>query len=182
MKRSRLSKSADSLAIPTIVITGPVGVGKTAVSTAMSDLLIAANEPHALIDMDHLRQSYPRPADDRFHMALGLRNLAALWLNYRAAGAECLIIADVVESQDDMDAYRAAVPNAEVTVVRLLASRAALWSRLAQREGGESLRWHQNRAIELIALMEKEAIGDILVETDEKTAFEIADEILRRVF
>ena len=182
VKRPHTHHPTDSLIIPTIVITGPVGVGKTAVSTAMSDLLIAANEPHALIDMDTLRMSYPRPAHDRFHMALGLRNLAALWANYRAAGAECLILADVVESQADADAYRLAVPNAEVTVVRLLASRDALWRRLAQRESGESLRWHQNRALELAALMEKEAIGNLLVETDEKTAFEVADEILRLVF
>jgi adenylylsulfate kinase len=171
-----------SLLIPTIVITGPVGIGKTAVSSAMSDLLIAANEPHALIDMDHLRMSFPRPPEDRFHMALGLRNLAALWANYRAAGAECLLLADVVESQADADAYRAAVPSAEVTVVRLLASRETLWSRLARRESGESLRWHQNRAVELAALMDKEAISDVLVETDEKTIPEVADEILRLVF
>ncbi len=181
MKRPHPSKNAP-LVIPTVVITGPVGIGKTAVSAAMSDILIAANEPHALVDMDHLRMSYPRPPHDRFHMALGRRNLAALWANYRAAGAECLIIADIVESQDDVDGYRAAVPGAEVTVVRLQASQDTLWRRLAQRETGESLRWHQQRALELAALMEKEAIGDLLVETDEKTALEIADEILERVF
>ncbi len=182
MKHRQAQREPDTQTIPVIVITGPVGVGKTTVASALSDRLIATNEPHALIDMDQLRQSYPRPAGDRFNMALGLRNLAALWANYRAAGAECLILADIVESPDDVEAYRAAVPNAEVTVVRLLASADTVGQRLAQRETGASLRWHQQRAAELVALMEKEAIGDVLVETDEKTALDIADEILRLVF
>lgn len=182
MKRPKRRESTDIQVIPTIVITGPVGVGKTAVASVMSDLLSAANEPHALIDMDHLRMSYPRPPEDRFHMALGLRNLAALWANYRAAGAECLLLADIVESQGDVDAYRVAVPNADVTVVRLLATPDAVRRRLALRESGESLRWHQYRAVELAALMEKEAIGDVLVETDEKTAIQVATEIVQLIF
>lgn len=182
MKRRQTPRDTSAQIIPTIVITGPVGVGKTTVASALSDRLIASGEPHALVDMDTMRQSYPRPAGDRFNMALGLRNLAAVWANYRAAGAECLILADIVESPDDVAAYRVAVPNAEVTVVRLLASPDAIARRLAQRESGASLRWHQLRAMELVALMQKEAIGDVLVETDEKTPLDIADEILRRVF
>jgi len=73
--------------IPVIVVTGPVGVGKSSVAAAMSQLLDQTGMPHALIDLDALRWCHPSPAHDPFHIALGLRNLAAVWTNYHAANA-----------------------------------------------------------------------------------------------
>lgn len=83
--------------IPVLVVTGPVGVGKTTVATEISALLADAGIPHACGDMDGLRDAWPAPPDDRFNTALGLRNLAAIWRNFQAAGAQRLILADVVE-------------------------------------------------------------------------------------
>jgi deoxyadenosine/deoxycytidine kinase len=49
--------------IPVLVITGPVGVGKTTVATALSELLCQADLAHAVIDLDWLRWCYLSPAE-----------------------------------------------------------------------------------------------------------------------
>ena len=50
--------------VPTIIVTGPVGVGKTTVANEMGMLLLGAKVPHATVDFDQLTACYPRPADD----------------------------------------------------------------------------------------------------------------------
>jgi shikimate kinase len=163
--------------IPLLVITGPVGAGKTAVVGALSDLLSEAGIAHAAIDQDWLRSCFPRPADDPFHMALGLRNLAAVWVNFRAAGAARLIVADVVETQAQRADYLAAAPGAQLTVVRLRAALPTLLTRLAGRETGASLVWHQARAAELEEIMTRNRVADLVVETDGKSVKEVAREV-----
>ncbi len=83
--------------------------------------------------------------------ALAMKNLAAVWINFQGAGAERLILADVVESRDDLERYRAAVPGAKMLVVGLQASLSALERRLAQREAGTGLDRHLRRTVELVA-------------------------------
>lgn len=167
--------------IPMLVITGPVGAGKTVVAGALSDLLSEAGIAHAVVDQDWLRSSFPRPADDPFHMALGMRNLAAIWLNFRAAGAERLILADVVETPAQRADYLAAVPDAQLTVVRLHAALPTLLQRLARRETNASLAWHQARAAELEEIMTRNRVEDLLVETDGKSVAEVAREVAIKI-
>ena len=162
------------------MITGPVGVGKTAVGGALSSLLEHSVIPHALIDMDWLRWCYPTPSDDPFHMALGLRNLAAVWSNYRAAGARRLILVDIVETREALAEYHAAIPDASIQVVRLRATLPTILNRLRGRESGASLIWHEQRAGELARLMEEQAVEDLLIETEGKTVEEVAQEVLTR--
>lgn len=166
--------------VPVLVVTGPVGVGKTTVVSALSERLGQLGAPHAAVDLDALRWCYPAPAHDPFHMALGLRNLAAVWSNYCAAGAERLVLADVVESRAAVAEYQAAVPGAVVQVVRLAAALPAILERLAGRESGDSLLWHQRRAAELLGIMEQNQVEDLLVHTDGKAPAEIAEEALAR--
>jgi broad-specificity NMP kinase len=167
--------------IPVLVITGPVGVGKTSVASAISDLLSAAHVPHAAVDMDWLRWCYPAPPDDRFRGALGLQNLGAVWQHYRAAGAERLIIADVVESRVMIADYQAVVPGAHVVIVRLHAALHTIVQRLGGRESGENLIWHQQRAAELHAQMERDCVEDHRIMTDNKSIEEIAQEVIEQI-
>ncbi len=109
-----------------------------------------------------------------------MKNLAAVWINFQAAGAECLILADAVESRDDLERYRAAVPGAEMLVVLLQASLSALERRLAQREAGTGLDRHLRRAAELVAQMEQNRVEDILVDTENKAVAAVAREVLVR--
>ena len=170
--------AASAPSTPVLVITGPVGVGKTTVAGAISELLTGAKIAHAVVDLDWLRWCAPSPADDPFHIALGLQNLALVWANYRAAGAERLILVDIVETRALLDQYQVAIPMAAITVVRLHATLATLRSRLAGREFGASLVWHQQRAAELLGLMEAHPVEDFRVDVEGMTVLEIAQEIL----
>ena len=166
--------------VPVLVLTGPVGVGKTAVAMAVSERLDGAGLPHAMVDLDQLRWVYPVLATDPFRVALGLRNLAAVWANYRAAGAGRLVLADVVESAAGVAGYREAVPGAAILVVRLRAALPILEARLAARETGAGFDWHRRRAAELTVLMERNGVGDLLVETDGRSVDDVAGEVLAR--
>lgn len=165
---------------PVLVITGPVGVGKTTVAGAVSHLLAEAGLPHALVDLDGLRWCYPAPADDPFHTALGLRNLAGVWAGHHAAGARRLVLADVVETTASLAGYRTAIPGAVLTVVRLQAALPTIRSRLAARETGASLRWHQDRAAVLQARWEAHPVEDLLVDTEGRSAGEVARDVVER--
>jgi len=166
--------------IPVLLVTGPVGVGKTSAAEAVAERLTEARVPHALVDIDRISLCYPTPPDDRFNERLGNRNLASIWPNFEAAGATCLILARVVESRDDIAAYREAIPGARILVVRLRASLKTLAERVRHRERGSGLDWHLARAAELAPQMDRDRVEDLLIETDGRTILEIADEILER--
>ena len=166
--------------IPMLVLTGPVGAGKTTIAFALSARLEQMTISHAVVDMDALRNCFPSPAGDPFHMALGLRNLAAVWANYRALNTERLILADIVESRAQLAEYQAAVPGAVVQILRLHASLETLHRRLAQREPADSLPWYRQRAAELSALMQEHRVEDLLVDTEGKSVAAIVEEILSR--
>ncbi|MBW3624506.1 MAG: hypothetical protein KY468_13960 [Armatimonadetes bacterium] len=166
--------------IPVLVITGPVGVGKTTTAQAVSDALSRREVPHALLDMDALRECRPAPVGDPFHIALSMKNLAAVWINFREAGAERLVIADVVEQREQRAEYEAAVPGAQVRIVRLSAPLPTIHARLEGRETGDGLEWHRHRAGVLKEQMERNSVEDFVVETEGKTVPQIAEEALAR--
>jgi adenylylsulfate kinase len=164
-----------------LILTGPVGVGKSAVAGQISYLLGEMGAAYAVIDMDWLRNCYPAPVHDPFHTALGLQNLAQVSRNYRAAGAERLILVDIVETRSALSTFRDAIPGADFLVVRLSATLPTILHRLEGRETGGSLRWHQHRAAELAVLMEEEGVEDLLVETEGKTVVDVARDLLAQI-
>ena len=142
-------RAEQPLGVPTIIVTGPVGAGKTTVAQEMGLILLDAKVPHANVDFDQLTACYPRPVDDdRWATNLGLRNLAALWRNYQASGARRLLIARVIESRAELDGFRQAVPGADIVVVRLRAAPETLHTRVRQRRQGR-MEWHLDGAVEL---------------------------------
>src|SRR5580698_9614318 len=74
--------------VPVLVITGPVGVGKSTIAAEAAWLLRQADVPHALVDLDRIEQSWPVPADDPGNERVSHRNLACMWANFRQAGAD----------------------------------------------------------------------------------------------
>lgn len=177
-----LSDYGIGVTVPTILVTGPVGVGKTTLIDEMSGLLRAAGVPHATVDFDQLTACYPRsPEDDVWGTQLGLANLAALWRNYSALGATRLLVARVIEDRMELDGFRAAVPGAEIVVVRLRAPVATLRERLRQRGTGLGMQWHLDRAGELAASMDRSSVEDLLVETEGRHQTDLARDVLARV-
>jgi len=167
--------------VPVLLITGPVGVGKSSVLSEIEDLLQDAGMRFAAIELDGLSYCHPPPpGDDRFRTALTFRNLAAVWKNFRAAGAERLILARVIESRAELARYRKAVPGAEIVIVRLRAGVRTLQERVKRRELGLGRAWHARRAAELAKIMDRAPVEDVLVDTDGRTVNEIAREIMER--
>lgn len=168
--------------VPVLLITGPVGVGKSSVLSEIEDLLQGAGMRFAAVELDALSYCHPPVrGDDRFRSGLTFRNLAAVWRNFRAVGAERLVLSRVIESRDELRRYRRAVPGADIVVVRLRATDRVLRSRVRRREIGRGREWHERRAIELARIMERARVEDIAVDTDHRTVNAIAREILGRV-
>ena len=175
-----MSADGGHRSVPVLVLTGPIGVGKTALSDEISDLLQRAGEPHVQIDMDSLSWCYPRPEGDPHAIGLRFRNLAAIWPNFVAAGARRAVIDAVVEARADLERYTGAIPEADLTVVRLRASPATLEERIRRRMPGAGLEWHLDRAPGLATMKDRAAVEDHLVETDVRSVREIAEEVLDR--
>ena len=62
-----------------LIISGPVGVGKTTTAEELSAILEGEEVDHSFVDLDGLAKTYPRPPDDRFGVRIALRNLRAVW-------------------------------------------------------------------------------------------------------
>ncbi|MBI2515245.1 adenylyl-sulfate kinase [Candidatus Wolfebacteria bacterium] len=161
-----------------LVISGAVGAGKTSAANAISEILSEQSIPNAVIDLDNLRSSFPRPADDPHHMALGYKNLASVWQNYKEVGVTHVIIPSVIEERSDRDSIAAAIPEADIQIVRLKTPVAILHERLKNRETGISLNWHLERAVELEKQLERDRIEDFVVDTENKSIKAVAEEIL----
>jgi hypothetical protein len=161
------------LSVPTIFITGPVGVGKTIVASDVSWLADGAGIPHGGLDVDSVTWMHPDAPP-----GLAYENTGAVWESYRRAGATHLILAQVLYSRADLDGFRGAVPGADITVFRLRADLETLLTRVAQRErGGLGEAIHSRQAEELFRQMEDARVEDHLVETAGRSAHEVAAEI-----
>jgi predicted kinase len=169
-----------------IVITGPVGVGKSTTAGALADVLEAADIRNAMIDMDYLRWVSHRPEDDPHHSRLAWRNLAAVSAIDREVGVDVFIIANVVEDPRDRDRYEIAIPGARVSIVRLRLPLDRIAARLhsRMRDQGEALAWHLSRAPELEGIMDAAGIGseprDLMVEMGNRPPEAVAKEIAIR--
>lgn len=164
-----------------VIVTGPVGAGKTTTMWALGELLTAADVPHAVLDVDQVRTFHPTPPDDRFGSRLGRRNVAAITANYIGEGARILVLADVIEHHQDIDDYARTIPDAQITVVRLDVPMDAILQRLEGRETATTIGWYRDRAPELQEIMEREAIGDIVIDVGQRTPPDVASEIASRL-
>lgn len=163
---------------PVLILSGTVGVGKSTILNEVHSLLERARVPHICVDADALAMSWP--ARGAYNQVAVLDNLASIWANARTAGAERLVLACVIESRDDLDAYRRAVPGAEITVCQLVAPEGVRTSRLRQRERGSGLEWHLRRTEELRQILEDAAVHDFSITNDDRSVQDVAYEALTR--
>lgn len=123
-----------------MLICGPAGVGKSAVGFQLYLRCLQEGLAASYVDLDQIslvRPAHPRDADGH---RLKARNLAAIWQNYRAAGATHLIATGPIDSAQALQAYTAEIPVA-VTLCRLRAGTDELTKRILSRGAGGS--WPQ---------------------------------------
>ncbi|RYH00737.1 hypothetical protein EU805_16960 [Salipiger sp. IMCC34102] len=160
-----------------LLISGPVGVGKTSVAGAVSSLLQEENVPHTFIDLDALTYTYPRIETDPFNSSLALEILTAMWANCRKRGSKNLVIARVIEKRSDAEAIADAVNIYNPVLCRLTASASTLKERIRMRKAGSNISWQENRSIQLSTAMEKSKIEDFCISTQDRSITDIVMEI-----
>jgi energy-coupling factor transporter ATP-binding protein EcfA2 len=166
--------------VPVLLITGPVGAGKSTIAAQAAWLLREADVPHALVDLDQIEQCWPVPAGDPWNERVSHRNLACMWTNFRQAGADRLILVRVLEDRSLLRRVTEAVPGAQITVVRLRASLAVLHERIRSREANDPT-WFLGAATHTAKVLEQAQVEDHLVDNENRPATVVAKEVLHRV-
>lgn len=168
-------------AVTLLILTGPVGVGKTTVGRQVSVVLERRGIPHAFIDIDALTETFPRPPNDPFGQRLAMRNLHDVWANSVAAGAKNLVLARVVETIENVEEIQDAVAGPTPIVCQLGADDATLVQRVRTREVGSEREWHEARTLELARSLAGTNLADFHLDTDGLPVSDIAEAICDRV-
>ncbi|UED83370.1 hypothetical protein [Streptomyces profundus] len=176
-------------------ITGARGVGKSTVGWQTYTRIQRAGVPVAFFDLEQIGFLSPTPPDDPEHHRFKARNLAALWRNCAAQGARHLVVNGLVSDARSVTAYREALPTTPLTVCRLEAGPARLADRVARRGAGEGpvlagdplngrsaaeLRRAAAEASAQAEALARASIGELVVDTDARSADETAELILSR--
>lgn len=157
-----------------LLIAGGGGAGKTTMGQAIARILTDRLLPTAVIDLDALAQYGPSPANQRgFHDRLRIRNLAAVWATYRAAGARFVVVSGGVGSAELRQAFTEGLAGCDVQVVKLVTTPALVESRTRGTARGPE--WDLQRA--LAEYDETPGIEDFAIANDRPVP-EVATEIL----
>ena len=160
------------------MFTGTAGVGKTAVAREVGELLWRCGERYAVLDLDVLGEVGPL-AEGEFNSALIAQNLASVWPNFRAHGVDRLVLARLLSSANELAAYRAALVDVDIKVVRVVAPAATVKNRIDRRETGVKRSFLLRLAEELDGQLEAAALEDFVVENSEhRLVTDLALEVL----
>lgn len=162
--------------IPVAAVIGPVGVGKTTVLREADSLLVETGVLHATVEIEEVARFWPA-ANEKGDLAY--RNLAALWANYKAAGANRLLIGMLAELSADLSNLYSAIPGAEITVVRLEAPLPLIEERIRLRES--SATDELNAARWWVSRLEQSHVEDLVVDNGRRPPREAASEMLHRL-
>jgi hypothetical protein len=163
--------------VPVLVVTGPIGVGKTAVLHEADALLIDAGGTHSTVELEEIARCWPKTLEGS-RTTFVYRNLAALWANFVAVGCSRLLLSALVEQRSDLRLVSEAIPGAAISVVRLDAPLSVLEQRIRAREPGApedelvGARWWTEHLDEV-------RVEDFVVQTENRPVAEIAREVLQ---
>ena len=163
-----------------LVLTGPVGAGKTRILDAVAELLRRADVDHVAVDVDALCGYWPWTHGDPFNRHAGLLALEVMCKTARDRGIKHVVLAEVLEHPHDVTRYGAAAAATTTTVVRLAPPPGVLATRIESRDRDVDVGQELARAAELAELMASASVGDLVV-ANSGTPLETATEILSRV-
>lgn len=157
-----------------VVITGPPGVGKTSVLTALVDALSDDDVPHAAVEAEALRWAHPGLTDEQ-----EMRHVKAVCTLYREAGYALMLIGQTIETDDNLAELLGAVGAEESFVVRLEAQPDTLVERIIRREpeGWSGLGDLVAHTRELAAIAPSAADVDVVVSTEGQRPEAVAQRI-----
>ena len=158
-----------------LVISGSMGSGKTTVMTEASDLLSAAEIPHAALDLDGLAVGH-FPGDSG---GLIEDNLRCLWRNYASAGVGRLLGAEALDSSEKLLQIERSMPGAVIIGCRLTASLETMRDRVRRREPGMLQADLLARVSELEARLDAVGMERFRVDNDGRPLTVVAREVLR---
>jgi adenylylsulfate kinase-like enzyme len=154
--------------VPVLWVCGPCGVGKTTVGWEIFSQLDRAGIKVAYVDVDQLGMCYPVPADQPHSHHVKVQNVAATVANFRAAGAECVVVSGTVDV-DQAPAY--AIPGASLTLCRLSVDPDEQRMRLVERGwDGDMLA----EAMQEAEALDRSEFADLCVDTSGLTVAEVA--------
>ena len=179
--------------VPVLWLYGADAVGKSTVAWEVYTRLTDDGVGAAYVDTDYLGFCSPLPDDDP--ASLVAANLRAMWPNFAAAGARCLVVSGVLVTADQRALFADAIPGTELTLCRLRASAETLAERILRRgriEGADSdgaasgltldgLREYGQRAGRFAALLDADDFADFTVDTDQVPVPEVARRVLERI-
>lgn len=145
-----------------LIISGSMGAGKTTVLGEASNMLAAADIPHAAIDTDAMLDHVPGTHGDelRYH------NLAAVWENYRPLGVTRLMLCTAVISLGYYQALQRAVHADEAIVARLRADLHTMRDRVRLREPVSNQRELIENVDRVEATLDRDGIEDFTIRND----------------
>lgn len=165
--------------VPVIFVTGPVGVGKTTLGDRLADILADRHIAHWRADLDRLMEASPTWSGDRFGAGMLAAAVARSWPVARASGARAVVFSHVLESIEEARDLADRIPGSDPWIVRLQASDNVLQARIAGRETDPQARqWHSQRARQLAEQMERTRLGDLLVDTSDRTPEALAGMVM----
>ena len=174
-------------------LCGTTGVGKSIVGWQIFEAVRRAGITAAFVDLEQIGFCRPIPDDDPDNHRIKAHNLAALWQTFHASGARCLIVVGSVNHSDTVQIYRDKLPETTLTLCRLHAGAEQLSHRIMLRGQGLGpgipgdelkgkaagiLREIARKAAVTADALQRDAIGDLCIDTDDRTPRELARIVL----
>jgi len=168
---------AECSRVEVIVISGSMGSGKTTVLGEASDLLSSRGIAHGSIDLDAIG-SASLPDDVSRDLTYG--NLGCVYENFSRAGIARILLAEAVESRNEFDRLRGAMPGADLVVCRLTCAIDTMQSRLRLREPGLLQEQFVARARVLDEILAGAGLEAFTIVNDRRSITDVARELLLR--
>ena len=170
---------------------GADAVGKSTIGWEAYTLLTHQPGQVAYLDTDYLGFCHPAPSNPA---ALVADNLRAIWAVYHARGVNTLVVSGIVVTAEDRDLLTAAIPAVEFTFCRLTAAPETVRQRIVARREAEAatqnstidvqtrteLAEYGQRSVEFAELLERFALEDFTLATDEAAPHTLAAQAVDR--